>query len=107
MGTNGNMTFVGDAPPNALYSIAEFTCNDGFEITEGEDYILACTTEGWSSEEPHCVPKSCEGETINADKHHEDISSNSNFYQIKYLWTFSALNIAVSLSIKSIPFHYL
>jgi len=60
--TNGNMTFVGDAPPNALYSIAEFTCNDGFEITEGEDYILACTTEGWSSEEPHCVPKSCEGD---------------------------------------------
>ena len=57
--TNGNMTFVGDAPAHTLYSIAEFACNDGFEITEGEDYILACTAKGWSSEEPHCLPISC------------------------------------------------
>ena len=55
------MTYVGDSPPNTLHSIVEFTCEEGYQVEEGEDYVLACKEDGsWSSEVPHCVPIKCE-----------------------------------------------
>jgi len=57
---NGSMVLVGKSPPNTLNSMAEFSCDDGYEFSSDEDYILACTVDGlWSSEVPHCVPISC------------------------------------------------
>jgi len=60
---HSNMTFVGDSPPNTLHSIVEFTCEEGYQVEEDEDYVLACKEDGtWSSEVPHCVPIKCEGD---------------------------------------------
>ena len=64
---NGTMTYIHPTPTaNALSlfyglnSIAEFRCNEGFEI-EGE-VSLVCTQYGhWSGEPPTCVPTDCHG----------------------------------------------
>jgi len=57
---NGSITMVGEAPSHAFHSIAEFSCNDGYEIADEDDYVLTCTVDGtWSSNVPSCVPISC------------------------------------------------
>merc|ERR1712212_76414 len=40
-----------------MYSIAEFTCDKGFEISGNHDYVLICLPDkSWSNVPPTCDP---------------------------------------------------
>ena len=46
---NGEYHFVGVVPEYLMFSIAEYSCNDGYELV-GKDYSVVCMPGGhWSS----------------------------------------------------------
>jgi len=54
---NAAFEFVGAVPPYMMYSIAEFTCDKGFEISGNHDYVLICLPDkSWSNVPPTCDP---------------------------------------------------
>ena len=59
---NGTFEWVENFfPAFATNSIAEFSCNDGYKIADGQEYSLICLQNGtWSSPIPTCVEDICE-----------------------------------------------
>ena len=57
---NGDFHFVGMVPEYLLYSVVEYSCNDGFEMV-GKDYSRVCMPGGvWSGSVPTCEAIACD-----------------------------------------------
>jgi len=65
--TDGSVTYVDIAPRGQLDSIAEFSCDDNFELV-GESSVVCLPDGSWSEQVPQCVEKFSNCKDIKAAK---------------------------------------